>query len=156
MTSAIPVQYGIWTHDLCDTGAVRDFNPWPLRYWDPCSGIAEVMGSNLVRVSTVYNCEDRYIRFFHRSAHVWFSCIYSHYSLFGRFIWIQHNDQLLVGLLAQLVELCIKITNVFITFWASSKIFWISSIDQLLCLTTWRKNTLAVLDATTTFLIRLA
>ena len=24
--------HGIWTHDLCDTGAVRDLNSWPLRY----------------------------------------------------------------------------------------------------------------------------
>ena len=57
--------------------------------------------------SSVHNNEDRfYIRCFNRSAHIWFSYIYSHYSLLGRFVWIQHDDQLPVGLLAQLVERC--------------------------------------------------
>ena len=38
--------------------------------------------------------------------------IHSHYSLLGRFIWIQHNDQLPVSLLAQLVERCTCIVEV--------------------------------------------
>ena len=40
------------------------------------------------------------------------SYIYSHYSPHWRFIWIQHNDQLPVGLLAQLVERCTGIAEV--------------------------------------------
>ena len=35
-----------------------------------------------------------------------FSYIHNHYSSLGWFIWTQHNDQLPVGLLAQLVERC--------------------------------------------------
>ena len=38
--------------------------------------------------------------------------ISSHYSPLGRFIWIQHYDQLPVGLLAQLVEHCTGIAVV--------------------------------------------
>ena len=59
------------------------------------------------------SCEDCfYIHVFNISAHIWFSYIYSHYSPLQRFIWIQHNDQLPVGLLAQLVEHCTSITEV--------------------------------------------
>ena len=43
--------------------------------------------------------------------HIWFSYIYSHTPLWG-FIWNQHNDQLPVGLLAQLVERCTSIALV--------------------------------------------
>ena len=35
-----------------------------------------------------------------------FSYIHNHYSSLGWFIWTQHNDQLPVGLLAQLVDSC--------------------------------------------------
>ena len=35
-----------------------------------------------------------------------------YYSSLGWFIWIQYNDQLPVGLLAQLVERCTRITEV--------------------------------------------
>ena len=63
--------------------------------------------------SSVHSCEDCfYIHVFNISAHIWFSYIYSHYSPLQRFIWIQHNDQLPVGLLAQLVEHCTSITEV--------------------------------------------
>ena len=63
--------------------------------------------------SSVHSCEDCfYIHVFNISAHIWFSYIYSHYSPLQRVIWIQHNDQLPVGLLAQLVEHCTSITEV--------------------------------------------
>ena len=44
--------------------------------------------------------------------YIWFSYIYNHYSSLGWFIWLQHNDQLPVGLLAQLLERCIGIAEV--------------------------------------------
>ena len=87
----------------------------------PC---AEVMGSNPVRAwiffrsyfnywfSSVHSCEDRLYSFLHHSAHIWFSYIYSHHSPLGWFIWIQHNDQLPVGLLVQLVERCTVVAQV--------------------------------------------
>ena len=50
--------------------------------------------------------------FLHRIAHMWFSSIYNHYSSFGWFIRTRHNDQLSVGLLAQLVERCTGIAEV--------------------------------------------
>ena len=57
-----------------------------------------------------------YISFLHCSAHIWFSYISCHYSPLGRFIWIQHYDQLPVGLLAQLVEHCTGIVEVQIPY----------------------------------------
>ena len=72
-----------------------------------CTGIAEVMGSNIFRSyvyycsSSVHYCEDLFhIHVFIRSSNI-FTVVYS--SLHG-FIWNQHNGQLPVGLLAQLVE----------------------------------------------------
>ena len=63
--------------------------------------------------SSVQYWEDCFhIHFFIGNSHIWFSfmtCI--HTPLHG-FIWNQHNDQLSVGLLAQLVEHCISITEV--------------------------------------------
>ena len=53
-----------------------------------------------------------YISFLHRSAHIYFSYVSSNYLPLGRFIWIQHYDQLPVGLLAQLVERCTGIAEV--------------------------------------------
>ena len=56
-----------------------------------CTGIAEVMSSTPVRAliffrsyfnyqfSSVHNCEDLLYSFLHRSAHTWFSYIYSQY-----------------------------------------------------------------------------
>ena len=41
------------------------------------------------------------------TVHTWFSYVYSHYSPFQSFIWIQHDDQLPVDLFAQLVKHCI-------------------------------------------------
>ena len=38
--------------------------------------------------------------------------IYSHYSSLHGFIWNQHNNQLLVGLLAQFIEHCTGIAKV--------------------------------------------
>ena len=49
--------------------------------------------------------------FLHRSAHIWVSYIHYNYSSFGWFIWTQHNDQLPIGLLAQLVERCTSIAE---------------------------------------------
>ena len=65
---------------------------------------------SVVFIAARINCF--YIHVFNISAHIWFSYIYSHYSPLQRFIWIQHNDQLPVGLLAQLVEHCTSITEV--------------------------------------------
>ena len=81
------------THDLCDTGAA------------------------LYQLSQQANWElvimlDRLYSFLHHSAHVWFSYIYNHYSPLGRFIWIQHNNRLPVGLLVQLVERCTGLAEV--------------------------------------------
>ena len=55
-------------------------------------------------------------------AHTWLSYISSYYSPLGRFIWIQHCDQLPVSLLAQLVERCNGIAEV--RGHALSKIGW--------------------------------
>ena len=44
-----------------------------------------------------------------------FSYVYNHHSLLRRFVWIQHNDQLLVDLL---VERCAGITEVMNIFQA--------------------------------------
>ena len=55
-------------------------------------------------------------------AHTWLSYISSYYSPLGRFIWIQHCDQLPVSLLAQLVERCNGIAEV--GGHALSKIGW--------------------------------
>ena len=84
--------YGVWTHDLCDTG--------------------HLISSTVSVVFVTARIASIYIHFFNCSAHIWFSYIYSHYSPLGRFIWIQHNDQLPVGLLAQLVERCTGIAEV--------------------------------------------
>ena len=48
------------------------------------------------------------LRFFNRSAHIWFSYVHSLYSPLRRFIWIQHNDRLPVGFLVQLVEVSVS------------------------------------------------
>ena len=84
--------YGVWTHDLCDTG--------------------RLISSTVSVVFVTARIASIYIHFFNCSAHIWLSYIYSHYSPLGRFIWIQHNDQLPVGLLAQLVERCTGIAEV--------------------------------------------
>ena len=84
--------YGVWTHDLCDTG--------------------RLISSTVSVVFVTARIASIYIHFFNCSAQIWFSYIYSHYSPLGRFIWIQHNDQLPVGLLAQLVKRCTGIAEV--------------------------------------------
>ena len=56
-----------------------------------------------------------HIHLFLRSSHIWFSHIYSHiysHSSIHESIWNQHDSQLPVGLLAQLVEHCIGIAEV--------------------------------------------
>ena len=62
--------------------------------------------------SSVYNCEHLFYSFLHRSAHIWFSYIYNHYSSLWWYIWTQFNNQLPVGLLAQLVARCTGISEV--------------------------------------------
>ena len=65
-------------------------------------------------LSSAHCCEDRFhIRFFMRSSHIWFSYIFTivYTSLHG-FIWDQHNDQLPVGLLAQLSTHCTGIAEI--------------------------------------------
>ena len=80
--------HGIWTHELCDTGAVLYQLSWQAN-WEP------VITSSVV---FRHNCDDRfYIRFFNRSTHIWFSYGYSHYSPLWRFIWIQFNPSWLVS-----------------------------------------------------------
>ena len=73
--------------------AVRDLNPWPLRY--RCSALPTELYSFLQPQCTYM-----------------LSYIYNDYSPLGGFIWNQHNDQLPVGLLAQLVERCSGIAEV--------------------------------------------
>ena len=89
---------------------------WPLWTWlwvydnHIC---ALVRATNIESILAVMNTSDYrfYIGCFDRSAHVWFSYTYSHYSPFSRFIWIQHNEKLPVGLLTQLVERCTGIKS---------------------------------------------
>ena len=76
----MPVQHGIWMHDLCDTGFFSFFRP----YFHCCSG-------------SVHYSKD------HFNIHVFFWFSQSFNSSLNGFIWNQHNDQLPVGLLAQLV-----------------------------------------------------
>ena len=76
----MPVQHGIWMHDLCDTGFFSFFRP----YFHCCSG------------SVQYSKD-------HFNIHVFFWFSQSFNSSLNGFIWNQHNDQLPVGLLAQLV-----------------------------------------------------
>ena len=78
--------YGIWTHDLCDT--LEDL----LHY---------LHSLTLLCVLHIY-----------RSAHIWFSYIHNRYSSLGWFIWTQLNDQLPVGLLAQLVKHCTGVAEI--------------------------------------------
>ena len=73
--------------------AVRDLNSWPLRY--RCSALPTELYSFLQPQCTYM-----------------LSYIYNDYSPLGGFIWNQHNDQLPVGLLAQLVERCSGIAEV--------------------------------------------
>ena len=77
----MPVQHGIWMHDLCDTGFFSFFRP----YFHCCSG-------------SVHYSKD------HFNIHVFFWFSQSFNSSLNGFIWNQHNDQLPVGLLAQLVK----------------------------------------------------
>ena len=61
-------------------------------------------------LSSVHNCQDCFhIHVFICSSNIWLS--YIHRCLFTAswFIWNQHSDQLPVGLLAQLVEHCIRL-----------------------------------------------
>ena len=53
-----------------------------------------------------------YINFFIRGSLIWCSCKYSHWVITSRVIANQHNDQLSVGLWAQLVEYCTGIAEV--------------------------------------------
>ena len=76
----MPVQHGIWMHDLCDTGFFSFSRP----YFHCCSG-------------SVHYSKD------HFNIHVFFWFSQSFNSSLNGFIWNQHNDQLPVGLLAQLV-----------------------------------------------------
>ena len=65
--------------------------------------------------SSVHNCEDCFhIHVFIGSSNIWLSyihrCLFTDvYSPLHGFIWNQHSDQLPVGLLAQLVEHCIRL-----------------------------------------------
>ena len=86
--------YGIWSHDLCDTGAALYQQLSQQANW-----------KLVIMLALLYS-------FLHHSARIWFSYICSHYSPFGRFIQIQHNNQSLVGLLAQLLERCTGIVEV--------------------------------------------
>ena len=86
--------YGIWTHDLCDTGAALYQQLSQQANW-----------KLVIMLDLLYS-------FLHHSARIWFSYICSHYSPLGRFIRIQHNNQSLVGLLAQLLERCTGIVEV--------------------------------------------
>ena len=63
-------------------------------------------------LNSVYNCEHLFYSFLHRSAHIWFSYIYNHYSSLWWYIWTQFKNQLPVGLLARLVARCTGITEV--------------------------------------------
>ena len=67
---------------------------------------------SIITSSVVFKAARISYSFLHRSAHIWFSYIYNHYSSLGWFIWTQHNDQLPVGMLAQLVERCTGIAMV--------------------------------------------
>ena len=86
--------YGIWTHDLCDTGAALYQQLSQQANW-----------KLVIMLDLLYS-------FLHHSARIWFSYICSHYSPIGRFIRIHHNNQYLVGLLAQLLERCTGIVEV--------------------------------------------
>ena len=81
----MPVQHGIWMHDLCNTGFFSFFRP----YFHYCSG------------SVHYRKDHFNSCLYPQFTYMIFTVIYS--SL-NRFIWNQHNDQLPVGLLAQLVK----------------------------------------------------
>ena len=90
-----------------------------------CTGIAEVMGSNPVQtwiffrlsfrnyLSCVYNCDDHSLGYtFFRSSNIWiFIYSISSHHLNG-YITNSHNDQLPVGLIAQLLEHCTGIAEV--------------------------------------------
>ena len=90
-----------------------------------CTGIAEVMASNPVQawiffrfqllncLSWVYNCDDQtYLHFILRSSNIW-NFIYSLvFFIFYGYITNSQNDQLPVGLIAQLVEHCTGIAEV--------------------------------------------
>ena len=80
----MPVQHGIWMHDLCDSSFFFSFRP----YFHYFSG-------------SVHYSKDHFNScLYPKFTYMIFTVIYS--SL-NRFIWNQHNDQLPVGLLAQLV-----------------------------------------------------
>ena len=85
---------GIWTHDLCDAGAALYHQLSQQANW-----------KLVIMLDLLYS-------FLHHSAHIWFSYICSHYSPLGRFIRIQHNNQYLVGLIAQLLEFCTGIVKI--------------------------------------------
>ena len=90
-----------------------------------CTGIVEVMDSNPVQAwiffrlnfrncsSCIYNCDDHsFIQCFFRSSNIWIF-IYSLSSVhLSGYITNSHNDQLPVGLIAQLVERCTGIVEV--------------------------------------------
>ena len=77
---------GIWTHCLCDAGAALYQQLSQQANW-----------KLVIMLDLLYS-------FLHHSAHIWFSYICSHYSPLGRFIRIQHNNQYVVGFIAQLLE----------------------------------------------------
>ena len=85
---------GIWTHDLCDAGAALYQQLSQQANW-----------KLVIMLDLLYS-------FLHHSAHIWFSYICSHYSPLGRFFRIQHNNQYLVGLIAQLLERCTGIVKI--------------------------------------------
>ena len=108
---------------------VWDLNPWPLQ--DCCSILPTELTSQLPEfffsglISTTSSvvfiaARISYIRFF-TAVHMYDFHISSIIiSSLGWVIWIQHNDQLPVGLLAQLVECCTSTAEVMgsNTVWA--------------------------------------
>ena len=86
-----------------------------------------------------------HIHFFLRSSHIWFLIFTVIYSSIHESIWNQHNNQLPVGLLAQLVEHCIGIAEVMDSspvqaqsrslpyFFLRSSHIWFSYIYSHLC-----------------------
>ena len=105
---------GIRTHDLCDTSAVL--------YQFSCQANWELVIVWIryipviyffSQLSCVYNCDDQsFIHCFFRSSNIWIF-IYSLSSLhLSGYITNSHNDQLPVGLIAQLVEHCTGIAEV--------------------------------------------
>ena len=69
------------------TELVAKIRPW--KKIQVCTGFEPVTSAIwLITESCFHIC------FFNRTAHIWISYIYSHYTPLGGFIWNQHNEQL--------------------------------------------------------------